>query len=71
MYTKLIFRMMFLVLEQIYIVAVKTGDKLRADTDAHVTCNLIGQWGSTGQRSLAVSSNKDMFRVGQVCSTCI
>ena len=38
----------------------------RAETDANVFCNLIGEWGSTGERSLAESSNKVMFREGQV-----
>ena len=46
--------------------SVKTGDLPRAETDAHVFCNLIGQWGSSGQRSLAVSSHEQKFRVGQV-----
>ncbi|XP_052774352.1 lipoxygenase homology domain-containing protein 1-like isoform X2 [Mya arenaria] len=52
--------------DQIYIVSVKTGNVPRAETEADVFCNLIGQWGTSGQRLLAVSSNQDKFRGGQV-----
>ena len=44
---------------------MNTGQLPRSETDANVFCNLIGQWGSTGRRSLAESGNKDMFREGQ------
>lgn len=52
--------------EQIYIVCVKTGELPRAETGADIFCKLIGQWGSTGQRSLADSGNKVMFKQGQL-----
>ena len=45
---------------------MKTGELPRSETDASIFCNLIGEWGATGQRSLAVSSNKVMFREGQI-----
>ncbi|KAL3869892.1 hypothetical protein ACJMK2_042519 [Sinanodonta woodiana] len=60
--------------EQVYIVSVETGNLDCADTEADVFCDLIGQWGSSSQRSLAVSNNKKMFRIGQVddfCITCV
>ncbi|KAK3579121.1 hypothetical protein CHS0354_022141 [Potamilus streckersoni] len=60
--------------EQVYIVSVETGDLDCADTEADVFCDLIGQWGSSSHRSLAVSNNKKMFRTGQVddfCITCV
>ncbi|KAL4236113.1 retinal rod cell development [Mactra antiquata] len=51
--------------EQIYIIVVKTGNLLCSETEANVYCNLIGQWGCSGERSLTVSSNQDLFRMGQ------
>ena len=45
---------------------MKTGELPRSETDADVFCTLIGQWGTTGVRSLADSGNKMQFREGQV-----
>ncbi|XP_061166198.1 lipoxygenase homology domain-containing protein 1-like [Saccostrea echinata] len=45
---------------------VSTGNLHLADTSADVSCNLIGEWGNTGSRLLAKSTNQVPFRQGQV-----
>jgi hypothetical protein len=53
-------------------VAVITGDKERAETDADIFCTVIGQWGDTGQRVLVRSkTHKEPFRRGQVQNSAI
>ena len=50
-----------------YIVEVYTGNKSGAGTDADVFCNLFGEMGDTGERSLTKSeTNRNPFEKGKV-----
>ncbi|XP_046584646.1 LOW QUALITY PROTEIN: lipoxygenase homology domain-containing protein 1-like [Haliotis rubra] len=52
--------------DTVYQVAVVTGDLPVAETDAEVFCTVIGQWGDTGERVLALpQSKKKPFRQGK------
>lgn len=57
---------LFFMTEDEYILYVSTGNQDLADTEADVSCNLIGEWGSTGSRLLAKSTNQVPFKMGQV-----
>lgn len=57
---------LFVMTEDEYILYVSTGNQDLADTEADVSCNLIGEWGSTGSRLLAKSTNQMPFKLGQV-----
>ena len=51
-----------------YDVAVHTGDKGSAETEAKIYLTLIGEKGNTGKRQLinSVSNNNDVFERGKV-----
>ncbi|XP_048249875.1 lipoxygenase homology domain-containing protein 1-like isoform X2 [Haliotis rufescens] len=52
--------------DTVYQVAVVTGDLPVAETDAEVFCTVIGQWGDTGERVLALpQGSKKPFRQGK------
>ncbi|CAH1776005.1 unnamed protein product [Owenia fusiformis] len=61
--------------ETVYVVSTTTGAAPRADTEATVYCKIYGDWGDTGSRLLATSTNNtqkfqqgqtDIFRISAV-----
>lgn len=62
----MVFILQFVIADDEFTIYVANGNHDKADTEAEIFCELVGDWGSSGKIMLTHSNNSVMFKKGQV-----